>query len=372
MADDKSNRIGYRYLFDSKGCSLSGLEEVKINLIVSEKYDVQLYFGPKPQYKIDSVVGCSKYYVPGTKAPLGKCQINGDASQSSEHGPFFFEIVVSTEADAVDADNIITHDLLMKQAEARRDEFKNIINLAAGITGLRFHRQFVLELLNENALAWEGQVSVKRFAGPALELLENISLNDNDIKHIKAIGEKLKTLTHEDVQECSLVFHWLLRAWHQRDILYQFIDLFIPLECILGKSEISDEDKHYAEHIQRLIQNHADEHSEDLRSFFDRLIRRSGPTLHERFIDLAKTAQLPGWEADIEAFRKFNRMRNVLLHGADNTVQQTLSVGEKEVRTLSDLVERYVNYFFFKDNKVYQSRWRPKIGEKSKNSVNPV
>lgn len=362
-----SNRIGYRYLFDSKGCSLSGREEAKINLIVSEKYDVQLYFGPKPQYKIDSVVGCSKYYIPGTKTPLGKCEFNSDASQSSEHGPFFLEIIVSTEADTVDADNVTTHDLLSKQAEARRDEFKNIINLAAGIIGLRFHRQFVLELLNENVLAWEGQVSIKGFAGPAVEMLELVALNNNGIKRLEGIGGKLKTLSHEDAQKYSLIFHWLLRAWNERDILYKFIDLFIPLECILNMlsdSKMSIEDKHRAKSIRMSIQKHAGERSEELLRFFDKLTQRSGPTLDESFVELAQTAKLPGWENDIEAFRKFKRMRNDLFHGKGKDVQQELSVGDnKEVRDFSDLVERYVNYFFFKDNNVYRSRWRPEIRE---------
>ena len=88
-----------------------------------------------------------------------------------------------------------------------------------------------------------------------------------------------------------------------------------------------------------------------------------GPTLDERFEDLAKTAKLPGWEADIEAFKKYKRMRNMLIHGSDKDVQQKLSVGQEEVRTLEDLVERYVNYALFRDNKVYRSRWRPKIRE---------
>ncbi|OHB51054.1 MAG: hypothetical protein A2Y10_17165 [Planctomycetes bacterium GWF2_41_51] len=55
--DNKNSRIGYRYLFDSKGCSLAKLEENEIHFTISEKYDVQVYFGTKPRYKIDSVIG---------------------------------------------------------------------------------------------------------------------------------------------------------------------------------------------------------------------------------------------------------------------------------------------------------------------------
>ena len=106
------------------------------------------------------------------------------------------------------------------------------------------------------------------------------------------------------------------------------------------------------------------------KSGVNRLVTRIGPTLDDRFEDVAMTAKLPGWEADIEAFKKFKRMRNMLVHGSDTNVQQTLTIGEEEVRTLQDLVERYLNYCLFRDNSVYRSRWRPMIreAEKSKNN----
>ncbi|OHB51053.1 MAG: hypothetical protein A2Y10_17160 [Planctomycetes bacterium GWF2_41_51] len=90
----------------------------------------------------------------------------------------------------------------------------------------------------------------------------------------------------------------------------------------------------------------------------NKLVQNLKPTLNEKFSEFARVANLLGWENDIEAFRKFNHMRNILLHGADRAIQQKISVGNEEVRTLSDLVERYVNYFFFKDNNVYRSQWR--------------
>ncbi|MGD0571504.1 MAG: hypothetical protein ABSB11_00620 [Sedimentisphaerales bacterium] len=363
MADDKNNRIGYRYLFDSKGCSLSNHEEVKINLIVSDKYDVQIYFGPKPQYGIQSVSNCSKYFIPGTKVPLGTYEFKADATQSSMHGPFFLEIVVSTKANDVVSDGII-HDILLKQSEGRRDEFKNIIDLIAGIIGLRLHRQFILELISENVLAWEGEVSAFGYAGPALEILEQLPLSDYGIKHLENIGIKLKDLPHEDVQRYSIIFRWLLMAWPERNNLHNFIDLFIPLECILNMlsdSKISIENKRKAKSIRESIRKHTGDNSKGLLRFFNKLFERLRPTLDETFVELAQTAKFPGWENDIELFKRFKRMRNDLFH------RGYLTVGGEDVQKISDLVERYVNYFFFKDNKVYQSRWRPKIGEKSEN-----
>ena len=53
----------------------------------------------------------------------------------------------------------------------------------------------------------------------------------------------------------------------------------------------------------------------------------------------------------------------MLVHGSDTNVKHKLTIGKEEVRTLQDLVERYVNYCLFRDNNVYRSRWRPCIGE---------
>lgn len=365
LKDNENNRIGYRYLFDSKGCSLSNRKEMTINLNVSDKYDVQIYFGPKPIHGIHIVSNYSKYFIPGTASSLGTSEFKSEIDPSSKHGPFFLEIVVSTEAaDTVETNNVITHDLLLKQAGIKKDEFKNVIYLIAGVIGLRFHRQFVMELLNENSLAWERDIPVKSQTGPVLENLELISLNDNGINQLEALKKSFASFPIDRIQKDSLIFHWLLRAWHERDNLYTFITLFIPLETLLSSlndSKMSKKDKRHAKSIRMLIKKDAGERSEDLQCFFERLVQRTGPTLNEMFTELAETAKLPGWEADIKAFRQFNQMRNILLHGADKNVQQNLSVGDKEVRTLSDLVERYVNYFFFKDNNVYRSRWRPEI-----------
>ena len=364
LKNNKNNRVGYRYLFDSKGCSLSNRKEMTINLNVSNKYDVQLYFGPKPIYGIHIVSNYSKYFIPGTTSSLGTSEFKSEIDPPSKHGPFFLEIVVSTEADTVETDNVITHDILLRQARIKKDEFKNVIYLIAGVIGLRFHRHFVMELLNENSLAWKGDIPVKSQAGPVLEILEPLSLNDYGINKLEALKKPFTSLPIDTIQKDSLIFHWLLRAWHERDFHYQFIDLFIPLEIllsILNDSKMSTKDKHLAKSIRMLIKKHAGERSEELRSFFERLVQRTGSTLNEMFIELAETAKLQGWKNDIKAFKKFNHMRNILIHGASKAVQQKLSVGDEEVRTLSDLVERYVNYFFFKDNNVYRSRWRPEI-----------
>src|SRR5207253_1520661 len=77
------------------------------------------------------------------------------------------------------------------------------------------------------------------------------------------------------------------------------------------------------------------------------------------FAHLAKEAALPGWEGDVEAFRRYNRMRNALVHRGDPDVRLHVNVGEDELHSLEDLVERYISRMLFGDAMVYSSRWRP-------------
>jgi len=363
MATDKDNRIGYRYLFDSKGCSLSNRKELLTTLNVSGKYNATIYFGAKPRHGIHIVSGCSRYFIPGTPCALGTSEIRSEVDSSSEYGPFFLEVEVSTEADDVSSDGGTPGNHLLRQAETRRDEFRNVIHFIAGIIGLRFHRQLVLEPLNRNALAWEGALVHRGYAHPAIENLEAIPLNERCTEYLEALGGQFASLPIDWLKRYGTVFHWLLRAWHERDNAYTFIDLFVSLESLLNvvsDTRMSDEDKRHAKCIRTLIEKHACEGTEDLQRFFAKSVQRLRPTLDETFNDLAMAAKLQGWEADVEAFRKFKRMRNILVHAGDEGVQQELVVGDAEVRTLSDLVERYVNHVLFRDDNLYRSRWRPR------------
>jgi hypothetical protein len=153
MAAEKGDRVGYRCLFDSKGCSLANREELVTAINVSRKYDAKIYFGARPPHGIQIVSGGSRYFVPGAPCSLGSIEFKREVDSPSEHGPFFFEIEISTEPNPISSDAGTKANGLLRQAQTRRDEFRNVIHLIAGIIGLRFHRQFVMEPLNENALA---------------------------------------------------------------------------------------------------------------------------------------------------------------------------------------------------------------------------
>ena len=76
----------------------------------------------------------------------------------------------------------------------------------------------------------------------------------------------------------------------------------------------------------------------------------------------AGKAGFADWEADVSAFRKFNRIRNDLLHRGEDRIELQVDVGE-ETRQLEDLLERYICFALFQNMDVYQSSWRRRGGE---------
>jgi hypothetical protein len=83
------NRVGYRCLFDSRGCSLADREEWGTTINVSGKYDAAVYFGARPPHGIQIVSGGSNYFVPGMPCSLGSVEFKREVDSASEHGPLF-------------------------------------------------------------------------------------------------------------------------------------------------------------------------------------------------------------------------------------------------------------------------------------------
>jgi hypothetical protein len=156
---------------------------------------------------------------------------------------------------------------------------------------------------------------------------------------------------------------WLMKAWSERDHVSKFNDLFTALEMLLKgvKGEISLERQRHAEAIQELIVMHSDEKQEELLAFLNTLVTNQNPSVMSRFETLARQANMPTREADIEAFRRFKEMRNRLVHRGKNNIQLVVShpkIGDKELHAFEDIVERYVSYVLFGDLEIYESHWR--------------
>jgi hypothetical protein len=360
-------RIGYRRLYDAMGCSLTTGPEARWQFTFANGLHAEVYLGPRPRFGIQ-IDQSDRYFIPEQRCLLLRSEHHKDPSTSGYPRSFFTEVSCLRESDVPEA---VSADFWARKPGAEKPlialanqhikEFKAAADLIAGTIGLRFHRQFVLLLLNENVVALldDGDYAFETVGSP-VELLESLSLNPTGVEALNGLLPGLASGGQPLPSPGSAVRWWLMRAWAERDPVSQFTALFVPLEMILQGVKVADagDAERRAEAIRQLIAVHGGEMKEELLKFFEHLAKLRGPSLNERFRHMAQGFAMPGWEQDAEAFAKFNRTRNLLLHRGEPSVELIVDVSEEEVRQLEDLVERYVCFALFGDAAVYQTRNR--------------
>jgi hypothetical protein len=360
-------RIGYRRLYDSMGCSLAGCKELEVQFMVGKNY-VSLYMRPNPNFGI-TIMESDKYVIPLEMNTMLKANYSKDASKSSYPRSFFTEIFCCKEVDvnqevseAFHSQLPNSHEPLLSLARGDARLFNSTIDLVAAIIGLRYHWQFVMKLINENYIVIRDDHNFAYdMASQAMEILEGVSLNDKGrvvlIDELKALDKS----NDESRQKASEILCWLMRAWVEDDTTVKFFNLFIPLEMILAgySGARNNQFTHQTELLRKIINDHGGDQEEIMIECLNYLVEQQRPSLVSRFEEMAEKAKLHGWQADILAFKKFNTMRNHLLHRGKAIVTMRIDVSEEQVRELEDLVERYVNFTLFGDGRVYPSRIRP-------------
>lgn len=369
-------RVGYRRLYRVQGVTIADREACQVTCTMGD-VQVEVYIGPKPTLGVYVQAG-DKYIVLGEDATLTRVKFDKDATRLPEAGTFFTEIRCSLQVE-VPADlsgkfrEQDPHALaaLLEEVAKHGDELREAANIAAGVIGLRFHRQLVLELVDTIPYAERSEDDTpSSFSSDAAEILDSITLRPEGIELLKQTLTGVGSAPSVARAHAEVALRWLVLAWEDRVPASKFLSLFIPLERVLdgvtGDPDAQHARDERAAELLQLVQTHGGERRAVLIEALTRLTRNDRPSLTERFIQLSREAQLPGWEQDIKAFRRFNFVRNRLLHRGSAAID--LSAGDAlakddEKQTLEDLVERYVNWAYFRDGIVYPSRWRrgPKI-----------
>lgn len=370
-------KVGYRRLYDAMGCSISEQEEWTA-VFPFGQYSLEVYIGNRPKYGVAyNKIRAPKYQVPGEATPMMIFEYQKDATKSTYPRKIFTEIAVFEEVDVpeeiytgfLQGDPTSHQPILAIAAKDNRKRSK-IADVIAGTIGLRFHCQFVMEVVCENPLAirssddWAFQM-----VGPALQLLEEPALNQTGIRMLDHLLPGIGQSSERAISFGSKALEWLLRAWVEHDPVSKFTFLFIALEVVLGKvSKVEDPLSESVSRIKSLIESCvAETKDQDIR-YFEKAIRayeRQPMSLGDRFEAMAQDAKMSGWENDIIAFRKFNRIRNSLVHQGDSNLDLQVPVSEDEVRQLEDLAERYVSLALFGDGRVYTSQYRPTFKEQN-------
>lgn len=350
--------IGKRRLYDALGCSIGDGQEICIKDFLPDGKQVRVYIGPNPPLGVLALES-AQYAIPGRETKF----FHSNPEYKSD---CYFEIAIMFEFEA---DETLSQGILNKDQKAREsllqlassyDQlFEKLIDAISGIIGLKIHRQFVLKQLVENAFISSGPEPVSSYTGEAVEILESIKLKELAQSVISEHLAALKSTTEDNLANGGAIFHWLLKAWREKDIVSKFTYLFIPLEAILpSDTDIpSDIENNIAELMEIILASNVKD-KKRLLKFLDVTKTKYGPTLNARFEEFARNAAIPGWEADVAAFKKYNRMRNLLFHAGHREINTHVNI-EKETRTLEDLVERYIGIALLGNHEVYSSRWRP-------------
>ena len=366
-----SVRIGYRRLYDSMGCSIANQQIINLVFPCGDHLQVEIYMGNKPKFGITVEAGHEDYIIPGEQSKIGNYAYHADATQSSYPRSFFTEIVCTHELEVTDdlfnafyRDEQPAIQELLRIAESHADEYQMVSNFFCGILGLRFHPQFIMKLLNENFVAFQNEKKGFNFASSASQILEDIQMNEAGIPFIEQFFPAIGKAERKEIQSSSEILSWLIRGWTERDTVSKFNALFIPIEMVLEgiQGEMPEDQRLQVEKLHTLISTYGGDEKEKktLISFLDRLVKSQRPSLIDRFNIFAENAKMPGWKKDTQAFKKFNRIRNSLIHRGDPKVKIHVTIGKEEVYALEDLTERYVNYYLFQDTAVYQSRFLPR------------
>lgn len=350
--------IGIRRLYDALGVGTPDLGEIhqKVDLAIGKT--VTLYLGPNPPMGITSLKG-SQYGIPGRMSNIFHTNTKYEAS-------CFLEITISVpheitlqELDLLKERHKETQEELLKEVKKRIASSEYLIDVISGILGLRVHRQFVLKPLIESYFLLCEFETVNSFTGPVMEMLEGLKINSNTGPHLRRLLEGMTKMPEDTLLKGGAILHWLLRAWRERDYISKFMYLFIPLEAILeSTSELATDAKADLMSLEAIVSSSNAHNKASLLQFLSRAKTKFAPTLNSRFEEFARHAAIPGWELDVKAFKKYNRMRNLLLHTGNKNVCNHINI-EENTRTLEDLVERYVSIALLNSPDVYQSRWRP-------------
>jgi hypothetical protein len=350
--------LGTRRLYDALGFDTNATGEILLKVDLATGRSVTLYLGPKPPFGIVSLEG-NQYIIPGRINHILQTNINYEA-------PCFLEIAISKsrqitpqQLDLLKKSDNLTREELLRETRTDLEASENILDCVSGMLALRTHNQLVLKPLIENLFLTGEFEPVSSFIGPTTEILEAINANANTLPHILQLLEGMIDTSEDVLRNGGAILHWLLKAWRERDPISKFMYLFIPLEAILQLTDNSQiNSTAELESLESIVKNSNAVDKEHLLQFLVRAKTKFNPTLNSRFEEFARCASIPGWELDVKAFKKYNRMRNLLLHAGNRNVRSHINF-EENTRTLEDLVERYVSVALLGTDRVYPSRWRP-------------
>lgn len=370
----KKIKVGFRQLHLARGCRLISEQEFRHSYSI-DGHTVDVYLGNRPTLNI---ITQFKNVIP-LDPRMPEMEPMTLSIQPVDKTPFkghFFTDIFTQKEIEVSEEFYSEFNSPGSEASAKEkifalakrqigNEIEAVSNVVSGIIGLRFHFQFVYETINETF--WLYLDSRKEWApdsivGPAIRILETINLRGEGEQQIRSLKFN-DNATAEDLRPTAIALTLLRRAWQETNATYKFINLFTALEVTIKATVESDEESQPEEvgELLTLIKQHAKNDDRDrLLESLKRFTSRK-KSIAKQFAELANQANFENRENDIEAFRKFNQVRNDLFHGGKANSLLTVTLKDNTNVDFEHLVERYLNWTIFKDDRYYQTRFRRHI-----------
>ena len=166
-------KVGTRRLYESLGCGLADATEFNATGKIGE-VELAIYLGTTP------VDGIQKHESDVYLVP----PVSAVARAISPRWNFFAEIKASIRVDIDDetwnkakSGDPVAHQKVLEIDASSWRKIANAQDVAGGILGLRFHWQFVVELINELNFAWLDDYPISSWSSSAVRMLEEVSLN---------------------------------------------------------------------------------------------------------------------------------------------------------------------------------------------------
>lgn len=354
-----TSAAGHKRLFRARGCSIGAHDQIIANAALDD-WSIRVYIGNDPPLGIATRGPSDRYLEPGVPvASFGTTSFGSDALRDNS-GVVFTEILatqsISDRLEVVrglDAGEETAVSDAFAISDARRSEAFDAIELAVGLVARRLHKQFVLELLSEEAVVFKtnGQF-VHRISTGSLRALDAITLTPPAQTLLQGLLDAVAVLEIKDRRDLARSLTWLNRARDDENPYFKFMSLMIVAELLLAGFGKQDPDfEKQVDLIDELITAATEDNPELLKAW--QVLRRTRhvPVL-DRFTRMAETYKLPNWESDVRAFRSFNKLRNQLLHRGEQSIANgkgnRMEI-ERSTGSLSALVQKYFDRMVFGD-----------------------
>ncbi len=396
-----SATVHYYRIYDSLGCFTPNNGALTLDMPLDPGISVRIYLGSEPEHRhVAHRFDNRKFMIPAQPdvydswPPHPSSVLIQEGAPLPDPLPVFTEVHCWKEFELSDevATGLLKDDEHAKQAAMlEASEHQTILttaaDLAAGIVALRIHKQFVLQFAADAYFVQLGNKASGVTHSKHVEALDPILLDRATVTRIVSDWQIPVFGKADTWQKNAQLLRWLLKAWDEQDNINRFVSLFLPLELLLEAQRPDDQepdklksslsDRELKGLLKQMIHKHGGEHKRELRDYLN-LLEPKRPSLLSRFRAYASRTGIPNWEKDVEAFERFNRMRNDLFHGrglrafeyetlAPGTKTQSTDAPNEELtkmrqalRKLTDLTERYVSYAIFGDTYIYLSRDRRK------------